>query len=265
MKKLQIAILAISLTAAMSASADLLVDRGLPTATAVGGVLPNSSSIGWADWETSASPSPYALQGDSFTIGGSGSYTVTDIRVWTAPSPYLPLPAVSLLGGVDGSTIGLTPINTSYTVTSSGFSDTGGAGEAVPLYQLDFAVNLTLTAGQTYDFFLNGPFTQWTTADTSDFYSPWLQYSTGQSGGGADGLQLLLNVASDGSTSVGTWNTGTGAGTEGYPAGWDAASDANVQVFGTPVPEPTTMIAGALLLLPFGASTLRILRKNRAA
>jgi Protein of unknown function (DUF642) len=31
------------------------------------------------------------------------------------------------------------------------------------------------------------------------------------------------------------------------------------------VPEPTTMIAGALLLLPFGASTLRILRKNRMA
>jgi hypothetical protein len=31
------------------------------------------------------------------------------------------------------------------------------------------------------------------------------------------------------------------------------------------VPEPTTMIAGALLLLPFGASTLRMLRKNRAA
>ena len=33
----------------------------------------------------------------------------------------------------------------------------------------------------------------------------------------------------------------------------------------SPVPEPTTMIAGALLLLPFGASTLRFLRKNRAA
>jgi hypothetical protein len=31
------------------------------------------------------------------------------------------------------------------------------------------------------------------------------------------------------------------------------------------VPEPTTMIAGALLLLPFGASTLRLLRKNRTA
>jgi hypothetical protein len=30
------------------------------------------------------------------------------------------------------------------------------------------------------------------------------------------------------------------------------------------VPEPTTMIAGALLLLPFGASTLRILRRRKA-
>jgi len=31
------------------------------------------------------------------------------------------------------------------------------------------------------------------------------------------------------------------------------------------VPEPTTVIAGALLLLPFGASTLRILRKRQTA
>jgi hypothetical protein len=31
------------------------------------------------------------------------------------------------------------------------------------------------------------------------------------------------------------------------------------------VPEPTTLIAGALLLLPFGASTIRILRKKVAA
>jgi hypothetical protein len=35
--------------------------------------------------------------------------------------------------------------------------------------------------------------------------------------------------------------------------------------YNTVVPEPTTMIAGALLLLPFGASTLRILRKKCTA
>ena len=32
-----------------------------------------------------------------------------------------------------------------------------------------------------------------------------------------------------------------------------------------PVPETTTVIAGMLLLLPLGASTVRILRQNRAA
>jgi len=32
----------------------------------------------------------------------------------------------------------------------------------------------------------------------------------------------------------------------------------------TAVPEPTTIISGALMLLPFGASTLRILRKRVA-
>ena len=39
---------------------------------------------------------------------------------------------------------------------------------------------------------------------------------------------------------------------------------AQFDVTAVPVPEPTTMLAGALLLLPFGASTLRILRKGRA-
>ena len=38
-----------------------------------------------------------------------------------------------------------------------------------------------------------------------------------------------------------------------------------VGITATPVPEPTTMVAGALLLLPFGMSTLRILRKRQAA
>ena len=33
----------------------------------------------------------------------------------------------------------------------------------------------------------------------------------------------------------------------------------------TAVPEPSTYVAGALLLLPFGMSTIRSLRKNKAA
>jgi hypothetical protein len=53
--------------------------------------------------------------------------------------------------------------------------------------------------------------------------------------------------------------------------GWQSSSAGQYapESFGsatlTAVPEPTTLISGALMLLPFGASTLRILRRNRAA
>ena len=48
---------------------------------------------------------------------------------------------------------------------------------------------------------------------------------------------------------------------------WAPIGPANRYDAGTfmAVPEATTMIAGALLLLPFGASTLRMLRKSRKA
>jgi len=42
-------------------------------------------------------------------------------------------------------------------------------------------------------------------------------------------------------------------------------NDMVVTISATPVPEPTTCIAAALLLLPFGFSTLRMVRKNRVS
>jgi hypothetical protein len=47
------------------------------------------------------------------------------------------------------------------------------------------------------------------------------------------------------------------------PSSYDGRGLSHYTTF-TPVPEPTTLIAGALLLLPFGASALRMVRKNRA-
>jgi hypothetical protein len=47
---------------------------------------------------------------------------------------------------------------------------------------------------------------------------------------------------------------------------WVVLGDVSVvEVAGSPVPEPATVITGALLLLPFGASKVRILRKTRTA
>jgi hypothetical protein len=47
---------------------------------------------------------------------------------------------------------------------------------------------------------------------------------------------------------------------EGQPTAPQAAAAPT-----SPVPEPGTILAGALLLVPFGASAWRILRRNRAA
>jgi hypothetical protein len=167
-----------------------------------------------------------------------------------------------LWGGVDGSTIGI--VDSSYSMTTATYAD--GSSYQVPngnyasggMHQIDFAVNITLAPGQVYDFFLDG------SGSGDGTYVPFVHASNAALSGspqdGSDNLMLyaeVLNGILD-PTSVGTWS----ATDNGY---WDKPSDVNVQVFGTPIPEPTTMIAGALLLLPFGASTLRILRKRQTA
>ena len=89
----------------------------------------------------------------------------------------------------------------------------------------------------------------------------WLQ---GQTGGVNNSFVALAeSILSLNDTTI--LNNANGAygvvaldlGTPGQPA--------QDQLAVVPVPEPTTVIAGALLLLPFGASALRILRKTRTA
>jgi hypothetical protein len=54
---------------------------------------------------------------------------------------------------------------------------------------------------------------------------------------------------------------GSGSALDGSAGPWSALSPGSTKV-NVPVPEPTTLIAGALLLLPFGASTLRFVRNR---
>jgi hypothetical protein len=71
--------------------------------------------------------------------------------------------------------------------------------------------------------------------------------------------QQALN--GNGALRVVAMNLYTGTDTSSYDQP-QLAIDPTLNFRTLPVPEPTTMIAGALLLLPFGASTLRILRKR---
>lgn len=77
------------------------------------------------------------------------------------------------------------------------------------------------------------------------------------------GLDAVLDLAN-------SWlAAGVTANFYGYDYSWFAERQTpDVQSLigpGTPIPEPSTVIAGLLLLLPFGASTIRTLRKNRSA
>jgi hypothetical protein len=76
-------------------------------------------------------------------------------------------------------------------------------------------------------------------------------------------------------SGAGTWETFTASfvAGSGLPAFIDLNTDLNgndfvvseISITPTAVPEPTTIIAGMSLLLPFGASAVRILRKKRTA
>jgi hypothetical protein len=89
-------------------------------------------------------------------------------------------------------------------------------------------------------------------------------------GSGSD--NLVAYEGFDGRT-INIDGTATAWGASSYVLGWEdlplSSSDLDNQDMVllvsqlVPVPEATTMIAGALLLLPLGASTLRILRRRR--
>jgi hypothetical protein len=92
---------------------------------------------------------------------------------------------------------------------------------------------------------------------------------TGQMGSGINStfawydtyINALTTSGITGPQFTGNVLEGTGAVTGGAGSG----QSQEFFLLGTPVPEPTTMVVGALLLLPFGASTVRMFRKSRTA
>jgi len=145
--------------------------------------------------------------------------------------------------GVSGSFGGVSPESGSYQAYFGAVGSAGGIAQTV----------VTTTPGASYSF---------------DF---WL-YNFG-------GTPSSVNVTWGGSTVLSEVNPGSFGYTE-YSYTETATSSATSIAFAfqqnpsyflldnvsvTPVPEPTTMVAGAMLLLPFGVSAVRMLRKSRVA
>jgi hypothetical protein len=162
------------------------------------------------------------------------------------------------------------------TLSSWVFAAGGGSSGDIFVYQLslngDFANTLTLFSG----------FPQAAGSSLGVFYdNTSLSVGLAPSAGAPDGT----TAASDNQISAGAVSSGTLTFTfDPYQAtsinsvylivntssAFFGTQNAGVQDDGqsdapylAPVPEPATIMSGALLLLPFGASTLRILRKNR--
>ncbi|HEX4333574.1 MAG TPA: hypothetical protein VH040_15655 [Usitatibacter sp.] len=239
----------------------LVFDRGLPTANLNNAAAANRSNFAWADIETL--PQTPWLPGDDFTLA-PGTYTVTTIRVWATSDVGL-----SLRGGTAGGPITLQ--STTYTSTavtySNGQTYEKAGGGFLPMFQIDFTVNIPLTGGTTYQYFVDGPATP--IAPPGDQEGIFVLASNAPLSGSTqqspDGILLFL----DNTSTVTTWNAATGAGTY-CPGcvGADKVSDGNVQVFAFAAPgaasaSPVPGLSGpgliglALLLAGAGAFALR--------
>jgi len=185
--------------------------------------------------------SDFGLTGDSALIAQADTLTVSTIN--QGGINYLSFSGafVGLIGAGSGD------ITLTYTVTANNGSITMIDQRYTPDVNNRVGLGDQIVIGETA-FGLNGP----DTANSTLTLQPLvLSEPIAQPG---DNLvfgtsQTVVEISKDF-----TFTSGSSADTVGL-----SVLD---QSFHT-VPEPTTMLAGALLLLPLGASTLRILRRNR--
>jgi hypothetical protein len=228
--------LAATCLAGNMAFANLLVDRGLPTANLNDAAGALRSNVAWVDGGYTAGN--YVMEGDTFQNTSAQTWSVNTIRLWTVGTTTTAV----LWGGLSTETPGVVSGPVTYT---GGVTYQGSSGTPWLMNQVDFTVNITLLPGQIYDFFLDGT--------GGNYTIPFLHASNAALSGspqqGADDLMLNATVIGGSINSISPWTSDSSVPGLNN-GGWDKPSDINVQVFGSSVPDggmTVVLLGGALM------------------
>lgn len=193
-------------------------------------------------------------------------------QIWTINTSATTALLLEIAGNRTGNNFGIYNLNN----TSQKLQIFPGSAAGVSFQTVTFSAGVatvgssSLTVGNAFGFYLSGAGGTFYSrqSDNAGSYDQMVTLQTSAN------KTLNLNAPGLGSSWVNSttpsiaWNVGE------YLLGWEDLrwdnsdkdyQDMLVKVSAVPVPEPTTLIAGALLLLPFAASTLRFVRKNRVA
>jgi hypothetical protein len=207
----------------------------------------------------------YNVNASANRIADTGA-GVTD-QTWSINQSATTALLLEIAGYRNQNVFGIYNLNTMATFQIFPGTDSGVTTRTVYFNNGNVSLDQTtwFAAGNTFGFYLDTP-------------GPTF-YSRESDNGGRDQMVTLttsinrtLNMNASG---LGGWaNTTTPSvswNRDEYLLGWEDLSvtggdrdyqDMLIKVSAIPVPEPTTILAGALLLLPFAASTIRRFRKN---
>ena len=159
------------------------------------------------------------------TLGDAANATTTDLSAATQVKSWVNPGGVLSVDGILGTTITAGSTPVVFSLAPWKFSYAGPTAK--------------LWSAGGFDFFL----------ETSTVYSQSSSFLN------VTGMGYMVGNGYD--QTMGTWSFTIPSGASNGKFSFAAASAA--------VPEPSTVVAGALLLLPFGMSTVRILRKSKVS